>query len=68
MTTNIYDYALPFVRKQTTIVDTYGINLLCSILQINSSNCLLTICHYIKKYNAGAKILYSLLCKYMGSL
>ena len=25
MATNIYDYALPFVRKQTTIFDAYGI-------------------------------------------
>ena len=28
MATNIYDYALPFVRKQTTIFDAYEINLL----------------------------------------
>ena len=27
MATNIYDYALPFVRKQTTIFDAYEINL-----------------------------------------
>ena len=71
MATTIYGYALPFVRNQTTIFDTYGINPLLSILQMNSSNyslIILTICHYIKKCNAGAKILYSVLRKYKSSL